>query len=70
LHTDDLFASLQPEPALFAETRATFPAREEESADKDAAQATPTADILQTACAPASDYGELRPWFLIFPDIP
>jgi hypothetical protein len=70
LHTDDLFASLQSEPALFAETQATFPARKEESADKDAAQATPTADILQTACAPAPDYGELRTWFLIFPDIP
>jgi hypothetical protein len=70
LHTDDLFAFLQPEPALFTEAQTISPARGEESAGKDAAQATPTVDILQTACASAPDYGELRPWFLIFPDVP
>ncbi|MDR1686419.1 MAG: hypothetical protein LBR82_08290 [Desulfovibrio sp.] len=70
LPTDGLFASLRPEPALFAEARAAPPARGEESAGKEAAQATPPAEILQAACAPVPDYGELRPWFLIFPDVP
>ncbi|MDR2668692.1 MAG: hypothetical protein LBC14_01905 [Desulfovibrio sp.] len=70
LHTADLFASLQPGPALFAEAQAVPRTREEESAGKEAEQATPVADVFQTACAPALDYGGLRPWFLIFPDIP
>jgi hypothetical protein len=68
LRADDLFASLRPEPAFFAEAQATFPARGEDAAGIEGA--TPTTDILRTACAPAPDYGELRPWFLIFPDIP
>ncbi|MDR2604240.1 MAG: hypothetical protein LBC55_02670 [Desulfovibrio sp.] len=70
LHTADLLAPLQPEPAFFAEAQAAPPARAAESAGKEAEQATPTADILLTACAPASDYGELHPWLRIFPDIP
>ncbi|MDR2124843.1 MAG: hypothetical protein LBP38_07700 [Desulfovibrio sp.] len=71
LHAADLLASLQPEQALFAEECAAFPARGEESADKTAMPSTPTvADIFTAGCAPAPDYGELPPWFLIFPGMP